>query len=192
MLADSIEHVISYWMVFQKFHSPALGGYAVISHWLPFLMFSVWSGALADRFDPRRIIQLGMVLFAGVSLAWGLLFVTDTLEMWHAMALLVVHGFAGALWVPSAQLLIHDIVGPAQLQSSVRLSATARWLGLLAGPAVGGGLLLLCGPALGILLNVLFYMPLTLWLWKAPYGPAFRGDEPAPPRAVKGFADIVA
>ena len=32
MLADSIEHVISYWVVFQKFHSPALGGFAVVSH----------------------------------------------------------------------------------------------------------------------------------------------------------------
>ena len=37
MMADSIEHVISYWMVFQKFQSPALGGFAVLSHWLPFL-----------------------------------------------------------------------------------------------------------------------------------------------------------
>ena len=63
MMADSIEHVISYWMMFEKFHSPALGGFAVISHWLPFLLFSIYSGALADRFDPRRIIQIGMVLF---------------------------------------------------------------------------------------------------------------------------------
>src|SRR5439155_11809674 len=62
MTADSIEHVISYWMVFQKFQSPALAGYAVISHWLPFLLFSVSAGALADRLDPRRIIQAGMLL----------------------------------------------------------------------------------------------------------------------------------
>ena len=58
MMADNIEHVISYWVVFQKFHSPALGGFAVVSHWLPFLMFSVAAGALADRFDPRRLIQM--------------------------------------------------------------------------------------------------------------------------------------
>src|SRR5205085_1217505 len=63
MMADNIEHVISYWMAFQKFHSPALGGFAVVSHWLPFLLFSVPAGALADRFDPRRIIQCGMALF---------------------------------------------------------------------------------------------------------------------------------
>ncbi|MEJ0070927.1 MAG: hypothetical protein WDO24_21765 [Pseudomonadota bacterium] len=26
MMADSIEHVISYWIIFQKFHTPALAG----------------------------------------------------------------------------------------------------------------------------------------------------------------------
>jgi MFS family permease len=189
MMADSIEHVISYWIIFQKFHSPALGGFAVLSHWLPFLFFSVWSGALADRFDPRRIIQAGMLLFMAASLGWGLLFLTDALEMWHAAALLVIHGFAGVFWHPSAQVLIHDIVGTASLQSAVRLSATARYLGLLFGPAVGGVFLLVFGPAVGLLVNVLIYLPLVWWLWKAPYGPKFRKDK-APPRAVKGFADI--
>jgi Na+/melibiose symporter-like transporter len=68
MMADNIEHVISYWVLFQKFHSPALAGFAVLSHWLPFLAFSVATGALADRFDPRRIIQCGMLLFITASL----------------------------------------------------------------------------------------------------------------------------
>ncbi|MGB5080421.1 MAG: MFS transporter [Burkholderiales bacterium] len=191
MMADSIEHVISYWIIFQKFHSPALGGFAMLSHWLPFLFFSVYSGALADRFDPRRIIQLGMLCFMGASLGWGLLFLTDSLQMWHAMALLVLHGFAGVLWHPSAQLLIHDIVGTAHLQSAVRLGATARHLGLLFGPAVGGVFLIAFGPAWGILLNALIYLPLAWWLWKAPYGPRFRKGGPAPARAVKGLSDVV-
>ncbi len=190
MMADSIEHVISYWIMFQKFQSPALGGFAMLSHWLPFLFFSLYSGALADRFDPRRIIQIGMVLFMAASLGWGVLFLTDSLEMWHAMVLLVVHGFAGVLWHPAGQLLIHDIVGPTHLQSAVRLSVTSRWLGVLLGPAVGGGILLAFGPAYGILLNVVFYVPLLWWLWKAPYGPRFR-KEKAPARAVRGLADIL-
>src|SRR3954462_6485676 len=190
MMADSIEHVISYWIMFQKFHSPALGGFAMLSHWLPFLFFSVYSGALADRFDPRRLIQIGMVLFMLASLGWGVLFLTDSLQMWHAAALLVIHGFAGVFWHPAAQLLIHDIVGTAQLQSAVRLGATARYLGLLFGPAVGGGFLLAFGPAYGLLLNALIYLPLLVWLWKAPYGPRFRKDQ-TPRRAVRGLADVV-
>ncbi len=174
MMADSIEHVISYWIIFEKFRSPALGGYAVVSHWLPFLLFSVYAGALADRFDPRRLIQFGMLLFMLCSLAWGVLFFTDTLEIWHAVVLLSIHGMAGVFWAPASQLLVHDIVGRDQLHSAVRLMAISRTLGLLGGPAVGGVMLLVLGPTLGILLNVLIYLPLTLWLWRAPYGPRFR------------------
>ena len=38
MMADSIEHVISYWIIYQKFRSPTLGGIAVLTHWLPSLL----------------------------------------------------------------------------------------------------------------------------------------------------------
>ena len=188
MMADSIEHVISYWIMFEKFHSPALAGFAVISHWVPFILFSLWSGALADRYDPRRIIQAGMLVFMAVSLGWGVLFVTDTLEMWHAALLLTLHGLAGVLWNPAAQLFIHDIVEDEQLHSAIRLTATARWLGLLMGPAVGGVILLLMGPAWGILFNAAIYVPFILWLWKAPYK---RKGIPAE-RKVRAVADVVA
>jgi MFS family permease len=191
MMADNIEHVISYWVVYQKFHSPALAGFAVLSHWLPFLLFSVATGALADRVDPRRLIQCGMLLFMTASLGWGYFFITDTLQMWHAMVLLVIHGCAGVLWQTPNQMLLYDIVGPADLMSGVRLNATARYVGVLIGPAVGGVILLALGPAHGILLNTLFYLPLVLWLVNAPYGPRFRKGMPPPQRPVRGLADIV-
>lgn len=170
MMADNIEHVISYWIIFGKFHSPALGGFAVLSHWLPFLFFSVPVGLLGERVNPQRLIQLGMVLFVLVSLGWGYFFITDTLQMWHAMVLLVLHGCAGVFWQTSSQLLLHEVVPPSELQSAVRMNATARYLGVLVGPAVGGAMLLILGPANGIFLNALYYLPLILWLWRAPYG----------------------
>ena len=92
MLGDSIEHVISYWIIYEKFQSPELGGFAIISHWGPFLLFSFWAGSLADRFDPRRVIQIGMLLFILASLGWGYFIVTDSLEKWHAAILLTIHG----------------------------------------------------------------------------------------------------
>jgi MFS family permease len=87
---------------------------------------------------------------------------------------------------------LQDIVGEAELQSAVRLGATARYLGMLCGPAVGGALLLALGPAHGIFVNALIYLPMLLWLWKAPYGPRLRKEKPAPSRAVRGFADVFA
>jgi MFS family permease len=191
MMADSVEHVISYWILFEKFQSPALGGFAIVSHWLPFLFFSFWSGALADRFDPRRIIQVGMGFFIVVSCIWGLLFLFDVIEMWHAVVLLSLHGLAGVLWAPATQVLVHDIVGPEELQSAIRLSATGRYLGLLGGPAIGSGLMLLLGPSYGILVNAFIYLPLVFWLWKAPYGPRFRKNWSPIEREFKGLADLI-
>ncbi|MHB0766873.1 MFS transporter [Bradyrhizobium sp. 1.29L] len=188
MMADNIEHVISYWVVFQKFHSPALAGFAVLSHWLPFLLFSVAVGGLADRFDPRRIIQCGMLLFIVASSGWGFFFLTDTIEMWHAMLLLVIHGCAGVLWQTPNQLLLYDLVGPADLPSAVRLNAMARYLGILVGPAVGGIIMLTLGTSHGIIFNTLFYLPMLLWLFWAPV----RDKSIAVRRfAVRGLADVV-
>src|SRR6187397_607791 len=73
MMADNIEHVITYWVMFQTFHSAALGG----------------------RHDCRRLIQISQGLFMLASLAWGLLFLAGSLQMWHAVVLLTIHGFAG-------------------------------------------------------------------------------------------------
>lgn len=191
MMADNVEHVISYWVMYQKFQSPLLGGFAVLSHWLPFLLLSVAVGALADKFDPRRIIQCGMGLFIIASSGWGYFFITDSLTVEAAMILLVIHGCAGVLWQTPNQLLLYDLVGPQDLPSAVRLNATARYLGVLVGPATGGIIMLTLGTSVGIIVNTLFYFPMLLWLIGAPYGPKFRKIAQAPQRAVRGFSDFI-
>ena len=190
MMADNIEHVISYWLLYQKFQSPTLAGFAVLVHWTPFLLFSVYFGAMADRYDCRKVIQLAQLMYMGVSAAWAFLFWTDTIEVWHACVLLTIHGMAGVLWGPGSQLLIHDIVGTEHLQSAVRLNATSRQLGVLFGPAIGGALMLLLGPPAGLFVNALIYLPLTIWLLTVPYTGHSR-EAAAPPRRRVGWRDAL-
>lgn len=191
MAADNIEHVISYWVMFQKFHSPTLGGFAVISHWLPFLLFSVYTGALADRHDCRKLIQASQGLFMLASLAWGVLFLTGALRVWHAVAILLIHGAAGVVGAPAVQLILHDMVGGAQLQSAVRLNASSRYLAILLGPAVGGALMLLLGPASALLANTLIYVPLTVLLFRVPYTGHAQAVAPARRAARGGVRDAL-
>jgi MFS family permease len=189
MMADNIEHVITYWVLWEKFHSPALAGFQVISHWLPFLFFSVYFGGLADRFDCRRVIQAAQTLFALVSVAWGVLFLTDSLEVWSACVLLVLHGLAGSLWGPAEQLMLHDFVGADEVPSAVRLNATFKSLGVLFGPVIGSALLLGLGPTAGIFANVAFYLPLTFFLFRTRFtGHSRDGGEP---RRRMGIVDSV-
>ncbi len=182
MMADNIEHVITYWVLWQKFHSPALTGFEVISHWVPFLLLSVTFGSLADRHDCRRIIQAAQVLFMLVSALWGVLFLTNSLQIWEACLLLVLHGCAGTIWGPGEQLMLHDFVGRSELPSAVRLNATFRSLGILFGPVVGSALLLGLGPVAGIFTNIAFYLPLTLFLFRTKFTGHTRDDGPVRPR----------
>jgi len=168
-MGDNIEHVISYWLLYQKFHSPVLAGFAVISHWTPFLFFAVYFGALADRHDCRRVIQAAQVMYAAVSLVWGILFLTDTIQVWHACVLLVIHGLAGVLGQPASQLIIHDIVGREYLQSAVRLNSTGRNIAILFGPGVGGATMLMFGGPAGLFINVLMYVPAIIYMMLMPY-----------------------
>ena len=189
LTAESIEHVASYWVIFEAFHSPTLAGFAVISHWVPFLLLSVYAGALADRFDCRRLIQVAQGLLMLASLAWGMLFLTGTLRPWHAALLLCVHGLAGVIASPPIQLIVHDIVGPDLLPSAIRLNAISRYLTMLLGPAVGGALMLVWSPGAVLLVNVLLYVPLTLFLFYLPYT-GHRDDAEAARRAPRfGLAE---
>jgi MFS family permease len=156
-------------VLWQKFHSPALTGFEVISHWLPFLLLSPYFGALADRHDCRKLIQGAQVLFMGVSAAWGVLFATGTLQVWNACVLLILHGTAGAIWGPAEQLMLEDFVGAEELPSAIRLNSTARSLGILCGPVVGSALLLGLGPTGGILANIAIYLPLTVLMARTRY-----------------------
>ena len=170
MLGDNNEHVITYWVLWQEFHSPVLVGFEVIAHWLPFLLLSVYFGTLAERYDCRRLIQIGQGLFMLVQLCWGVLFLTGTLQMWEACVLLVLHGMAGAIWGPAEQMLLHDFVeSERDLPGVVRMNATFKSIGLLFGPAVGSVLLLVLGPTLGIFVNTLFFVPMTILMFRTPF-----------------------
>jgi MFS family permease len=158
---------------------------------VPYLFLSIPVGALTERFDPRRMIQIGLLLFMSVSVTWAVLFLTDTLQMWHAMVLLTLHGVAGVLWAPVAQVLLHDIVPVELLPSAVRLNAMSRYLGFLLGPAIGNVLLLVFDAPLGLFLNALIYLPYFVWLWKAPYGPRFRPEPTSKVIRLGGIADVM-
>ena len=188
MGGDNLEHAITYWVMWQTFHSPLLAGLAVLTHWLPHLFFSIPLGGLADRFDCRRLVQLSGLLFLAASVGWGVLFATHSLQPWHCVVLLLVHGFASAIWKAPDQLMLYDMVGPEGIPSAVRLMSTGLTLGQLVGPAIGALLLSTIGPTAGIFLNVVMYLPFMTYLFITPMTGHVRDSGR---RAAAHWSDIV-
>jgi MFS family permease len=60
---------------------------------------------------------------------------------------------------------------------------------MLVGPAVGGGLMLALGPGVALLVNVLLYVPLTLYLFRMPYTGHVSGGGERRPASRLGLAE---
>ncbi|MEU5186770.1 MFS transporter [Streptomyces klenkii] len=104
---------------------------------LTFAAFLLSTGSLGDRFDPKRIYQVGFALFAVASFACG---ASTTL-----VALIVsrvVQGLGAAMIVPSSLSIVNKSFPDAgERAKAVSLWAAAGGLALALGPVVGGVLI---------------------------------------------------
>ncbi|WP_342751284.1 MFS transporter [Actinopolyspora saharensis] len=133
--------------------SPAALGVAVALQFLPTMLFTLYAGVIADRFDKRRmliLVQSGMGL-CGVAL--GLLDVGGLVELWQVYALALALGCFSAFDAPVRQSFVVEMVGAAQLSNAVALNSMTFNLARIVGPAVAGGLITAVGTGPVFLIN---------------------------------------
>jgi MFS family permease len=163
---DGMENVIRNVLVVQLAGAaaPFWLGMMVFAHWVPFTLFSLYGGVLADRYDNRKVQIAAQLLLmsAAIGVAWATL--AGVVTVWWIFGLLLLHGFAGAIGNPAQQTLIHAIVGRERLLSAISLNSSARQLSQVVGPAVAGFIVVAFGPGTGFLVNALTFIPLLLLL----------------------------
>ncbi|HEV8672049.1 MAG TPA: MFS transporter [Candidatus Limnocylindria bacterium] len=163
---DGMENVILNVLVVQLAGTaaPFWLGMMVFAHWLPFTLFSLYGGVLADRHDNRKV-QLGaQVLLMAAAIGQATATLAGFVTTWWIFALVLLHGFAGAIGGPAQQTLIHAMVGPSKLLSAVSLNSTARQFSQVVGPALAGFIVVAFGPGTGFLINALTFVPLLVLL----------------------------
>ncbi|MDP9320364.1 MAG: MFS transporter [Chloroflexota bacterium] len=164
---DGMENVIRGLLVVQLVGlsaAPFWLGMMVFAHWVPFTLFSLYGGALADRYDNRKVQIVAQLLLMTAAFGVAAATLTGIVTEWWIFGLLLVHGFAGAIGGPAQQTLIHSLVGRERLLSAVSLNSTARQLSQVIGPAVAGFIYLQFGPGWGLVVNGLTFVPLLVFL----------------------------
>jgi len=138
---DGMENVIRGLLVVQLVGltaAPFWLGMMVFAHWIPFTLFSLYGGALADRYDNRKVQIVAQLLLMSAAFGVAAATLAGVVTVWWIFGLLLLHGFAGAIGGPAQQTLIHSIVGRERLLSAVSLNSTARQLSQVIGPAIEG------------------------------------------------------
>ncbi len=104
----------------------------------PILLFSLFGGVIADRFDRKRIIQAGQLGMTATALFIALSIMTDTLTLFHLVGTAVAQGTLWAFLMPARQAIIPQIVGKNRMLNAVALNASGMALMTLAAPGIGG------------------------------------------------------
>ncbi len=134
------------WQIYDKTHDVRNLGYVGLSLFLPFLIFILPSGGVADRYNRRRVLAVTVAVHAASAAALFALTVGPWLGVWPIFGVLFVLGSARAFAMPAGQALVPNLVPLSQLGSAVALSTSTFHAAVILGPVVGGFLYLL-GPA---------------------------------------------
>lgn len=142
---------------------------------LPILLLTIVGGVVADRHDRRRLMLLSQIVQMSVAFTLAILVVTDTIRIWHILALSCVTGCAQAFGGPAYQALVPTLVQKEHLPNAVALNSIQFNLARIIGPIVAGAALASFGMVMCFGLNgisFLFVMAAILSLRNVHVPPA--------------------
>lgn len=118
--------------------SPLLVASGAVLQFLPWLLFGLHAGAIADRFDRRRLVMLANAARMIVLAALCVFIVTGTANIWVVLAAAFLYGTAEVFVDTAASTLLPMLVKPADLGiGNARLQAGYLVANQFAGPPVG-------------------------------------------------------
>lgn len=130
----------------------------------PQLLLVPFSGAVADRFDRRKVLMVTQSLLMLLAFGLGLLLVLGIAELWHLYAFALALGVVNAFDTPARQAFVSDLVGVDQLSNAVALNSASFNSARLIGPAVAGVLIAFVGSGWVFVLNSVSFIAMLVAL----------------------------
>ena len=163
--ADSgfwVAQVAQGWLVVKLTDSPLWLGLVSAATQLPFLLFSLAGGSLADRFDRRRIIALNNIAMAAVACLTAVLVATNVVSVWLLALLGFVAGTSNAVEHPVDRAWVYDLAGGKDIGRAISLSSLEWATARTAGPAIGGAAVATLGIAAAYGAYAIFVVPIII------------------------------
>jgi MFS family permease len=161
------------WLVYELTSSTVYVGLVGGVNGVCNICLSMFGGVFADRLDRRRLLLLTQSVMALLSLALAAITFADVVEVWHVLVIAGLTGATAAFDSPSRQALIPHLIGDRQdLGNAVALSSSVWSAARIIGPAIGGALIAITGPALCFLITAVAYAAMVLSLQHLRLDPA--------------------
>ena len=125
---------------------------------LPVLLFGLYGGVLADRYDKRRLLIGAQAVMGVLALALAVLDLTGAVRLWHVFVLAFALGLTSVVDTPVRQAFVSEMVGPEDLPNAVSLNSATFNSGRIVGPALAGVGIAAVGTGPVFLVNALSYL----------------------------------
>ncbi|MBQ6637200.1 MAG: MFS transporter [Lachnospiraceae bacterium] len=115
----------------------ALGTAALrICTYAPYVIMSIFAGALTDKFDKKKTMLVCDLLAALCTVAVFILYKTDTLSVWHLYLINAVSGLLNTVQQPASEVAYTLIVPKEYYQKTGGLQSLSRSLVTIGNPVI--------------------------------------------------------
>ncbi|MFI6347904.1 MFS transporter [Streptomyces sp. NPDC050560] len=150
------------WLVLSLTGSSAAVGITTAMQFLPMLLFGLYGGVIADRFEKRKLLLCTQGAMGVGGLFLAALTLSGHVQVWHVYLTAFWTGLVTVVDNPSRQSFVSELVGPDQVRNAVSLNSANFQSARLIGPAVASVLTAAVGPGWAFLANGLsFVAPIT-------------------------------
>ena len=134
-----MQRVAQDWLVLDLSGSSGIAlGITTGLQFLPYLLFSLWGGSLADRFNRRRLLVITQASMGILALVLGIIALSGDATVHLVYLLAFSLGVAAAIDNPARVAFVNEIVGPESLHNAIALNSASFNLARLGGPALAG------------------------------------------------------
>jgi len=146
------------WLVLELSHGSASAlGVVTALQFAPMLLFTLYAGKLADRFDKRYLLIVANLLWFVLAALMGALVVSGAVLLWQVYVFAALWGVVTAVETPVRQSFVSELVGKPLLPNAMSLNAATFNTARILGPALAGLTIAALGTGTAFVVNAASY-----------------------------------
>ena len=153
-----MQNVALAWLVIELSGSALAIGALAFWRFVPFTVFGLVAGVVADRFESRKLVMTTQGAAMAISIALAVVTLTDTATLPIVYVLAALGGIALAFDAPGRQSLTFQMVGPRELPNAVALNSGLFNGSRVIGPAIAGLVIAVVGTGLCFVVNAVSFL----------------------------------
>jgi MFS family permease len=153
-----MQNIALAWLVLELSGSPIAVGALAFWRFVPFTIFGLVAGVVADRVDTRRLVMATQATALLISIALAVVTLSGTATLPLVYALAALGGATLAFDAPGRQSLTYQMVGPRSLPNAVALNAGLFNGSRVIGPAIAGAVIAAFGTGVCFVVNAFSFL----------------------------------